>query len=99
MHCKACHYSLKDLISRGGDHRCPECGREFDPADPGTFDARVPWARFPAWLIAIVGLAALFWLGYWLKVGFEWLLLLCAVNLAIMVWMILDRLHHPKPRE
>jgi rRNA maturation protein Nop10 len=34
MRCKSCHYSLKNLT----EHRCPECGREFDPNDPSTFD-------------------------------------------------------------
>jgi hypothetical protein len=34
VRCKACRYSLKNLT----EHRCPECGREFDPSDPNTFD-------------------------------------------------------------
>jgi len=29
-----CHYSLANLT--GPPHRCPECGREFDPNNPGT---------------------------------------------------------------
>lgn len=33
VRCLKCHYSLTGL--RIG--RCPECGREFDPADPTTF--------------------------------------------------------------
>lgn len=33
MRCKTCHYSLSKLT----EHRCPECGRAFDPKDPGTF--------------------------------------------------------------
>ena len=33
MRCKTCHYSLENLT----EHRCPECGRAFDPADPRTF--------------------------------------------------------------
>lgn len=37
MRCKSCHYSLANLTSRGGEHRCPECGRAFDPGDPDTF--------------------------------------------------------------
>ncbi len=35
MRCIACHYSLKDLT----EHRCPECGRAFDPEKPNTFDS------------------------------------------------------------
>ena len=34
MRCKTCHYSLEHLT----EHRCPECGRAFDPKDPKTFD-------------------------------------------------------------
>ena len=33
MFCLGCDYQLDHLSSR----RCPECGREFDPADPSTF--------------------------------------------------------------
>ncbi|MCI0629205.1 MAG: hypothetical protein L0Y44_00945 [Phycisphaerales bacterium] len=33
MRCKTCHYSLKNLT----EHRCPECGRAFDPDYPETF--------------------------------------------------------------
>jgi len=33
MYCRACYYDL-----RGQDTpRCPECGRAFDPGDPGSF--------------------------------------------------------------
>jgi hypothetical protein len=33
MHCLECGYPLDGLL----EHRCPECGRKFDPADPRTF--------------------------------------------------------------
>jgi hypothetical protein len=33
MRCKTCRYSLSKLT----EHRCPECGRAFDPNDPSTF--------------------------------------------------------------
>jgi predicted amidophosphoribosyltransferase len=33
MFCLGCSYPLDGL----DEHRCPECGRAFDPADPGTF--------------------------------------------------------------
>jgi hypothetical protein len=33
VRCKTCHYSLANLT----EHRCPECGRPFDPHDPSTF--------------------------------------------------------------
>jgi hypothetical protein len=29
MRCKNCHYALEGLA----EHRCPECGRAFDPDD------------------------------------------------------------------
>lgn len=33
MHCSACRYELQGL----GVGTCPECGRPFDPGNPGTF--------------------------------------------------------------
>lgn len=33
MRCLSCLYDLRNLA----EHRCPECGREFDPNDPSTF--------------------------------------------------------------
>jgi len=33
MRCQACQYELVQL----SEHRCPECGRPFDPADAETF--------------------------------------------------------------
>src|SRR5688572_13311268 len=38
MRCLACHYSLKNLT----EHRCPECGREFDPNDSTTVSNEPP---------------------------------------------------------
>ena len=40
MRCLSCHYSLENLT----EHRCPECGREFDPDDDTTFE----WGRYEA---------------------------------------------------
>lgn len=34
MRCLTCHYDLRNL----SENRCPECGREFDPHDPESFD-------------------------------------------------------------
>ena len=36
MFCRSCGYALIGLPA----NRCPECGRDFDPADPKTFLAR-----------------------------------------------------------
>ena len=33
MFCRRCRYQLVGLLV----HRCPECGRPFDPGDPRTF--------------------------------------------------------------
>lgn len=33
VHCLTCNYDLSNLT----EHRCPECGRDFDPANAGTF--------------------------------------------------------------
>ncbi len=33
MRCLDCHYNLSKLP----EHRCPECGREFDPKNRRTF--------------------------------------------------------------
>ena len=48
MRCKNCHYSLANLT--GPPHRCPECGREFDPDDPDTFSQGFSWRR---WLVCL----------------------------------------------
>jgi rRNA maturation protein Nop10 len=33
VRCLSCHYDLRKLAQ----HRCSECGREFDPSNPSTF--------------------------------------------------------------
>ena len=35
MHCLSCQYDLQNLT----EHRCPECGRIFDPNDDRTFQS------------------------------------------------------------
>lgn len=47
MRCLSCHYSLKNLTPREGEHRCPECGREFDPDNSNTYDAGRAASRWP----------------------------------------------------
>ena len=34
IYCRKCGY---DLRGQAGAHRCPKCGREFDPSDQKTF--------------------------------------------------------------
>jgi uncharacterized paraquat-inducible protein A len=36
MRCLNCKYDLRQLT----EHRCPECGREFDPNNPNSYDSR-----------------------------------------------------------
>lgn len=50
MRCKTCRYPLEGLT--GPPHRCPECGGEFDPNDPSTFDDQA--FHMPAWLRSLL---------------------------------------------
>jgi hypothetical protein len=65
VRCKNCHYLLSNLppVRIGGEHRCPECGRAFDPADPTTWTSealigrrRLRWV----WLVALIALLLFF---------------------------------------
>ena len=55
MRCLSCHYNLKNLP----EHRCPECGRGFDPDDPSTFKTRPLRGPFHARRVTILGLCTL----------------------------------------
>lgn len=47
MRCAKCAYDLRGLA----EHRCPECGRAFDPAKPETFLQRpVSGHRLLGWM-------------------------------------------------
>ena len=68
MRCLDCQYDLSKL----SEHRCPECGREFDPNDPDSFDNGEPllydWSAFLALLVTAVligGTALFLWLFVW----------------------------------
>ena len=50
MRCKACGYDLRSLP----EHRCPECGRRFDPDNPRTFLTKPVCGRRYL-LLAVVG--------------------------------------------
>lgn len=50
MRCKACGYDLRSLP----EHRCPECGRRFDPDNPRTFLTKPVSGRGPL-VRAIIG--------------------------------------------
>ncbi|MEW6252845.1 MAG: hypothetical protein AB1716_19585 [Planctomycetota bacterium] len=51
--CLGCGYILDGLP----EPRCPECGRGFDPQEPGTYCVQVPSARRLLW--AAIASAAL----------------------------------------
>src|SRR5687767_9001295 len=62
MRCLDCHYSLEGLK----EHRCPECGRAFDPNDAGTFDSparRVHRKRRILRYTFLMGVGIAVWLG------------------------------------
>ena len=69
MRCLSCHYDLSNLSA--GVHRCPECGRIFDAADPQTFDTDPAHPRWVQWLatLAVIILLAVSasLLAVWLK--------------------------------
>lgn len=54
MRCRTCGYDLQGLE----EHRCPECGRAFDPFDPQTFQ-QWPYRGRRYVVLAIMGAAML----------------------------------------
>src|SRR5271169_6952819 len=67
--CKHCDYCLHALTV----NRCPECGHDFDPADPKTFRTRplrlwprrlLVWGGIPLLVLAVGYAGLLGWL-YW----------------------------------
>ena len=65
MHCLTCKYDLSNLT----EHRCPECGRAFDPNDATTFYTGVRPFRYPYWLIAVIGFVSMYFFSMWLMYG------------------------------
>jgi hypothetical protein len=52
MRCLSCKYDLSNLA----EHRCPECGRAFDPNNPYTFESPADkFAIHPLRAVAIIG--------------------------------------------
>ena len=68
IYCRQCGY---DLRGQGDSHRCPECGRDFDPADGNTFLARPP--RGAGWRWAKRAAVGLRVAGFLLAMGWCWL--------------------------
>jgi hypothetical protein len=60
FYCRGCGYCLDHLEN----HRCPECGREFDPAKPRTMSRRPRRARVSVLKIFLVSIAVLGLIGY-----------------------------------
>ena len=63
MRCLSCNYDLRNLP----EHRCPECGREFDPNDASTFlsepvrSERARWESLDSmYILAAIVLLVLF---------------------------------------
>jgi hypothetical protein len=50
-YCRACGYLLRALP----EHRCPECGTDFDPDDPLSFTTRTRPHAFLCWLSRPLG--------------------------------------------
>jgi hypothetical protein len=55
MRCLTCKYDLSKLT----EHRCPECGRAFDPADPKTFHSAGRLSRRVSMLLVILIVVAI----------------------------------------
>jgi hypothetical protein len=67
VRCLSCKYDLKNLA----EHRCPECGRAFDPNDARTFDTRSS-ARLRAarhFVIRFAETLAVTWIAVFLMTG------------------------------
>ena len=70
IYCRKCGYDLRGQAGDGA-HRCPECGRGFDPADGKTFLTRPP--RGAAWRWAKRGVIGLMAVGILLGMAWAWL--------------------------
>jgi hypothetical protein len=99
--CVKCNYLLRDLPS----HRCPECGRDFDPLDESTVNtARRAW-RFRQWFLArLYWPSALFvalpmllfcWMFSYPDPYYMGIVLLPAVGIPLMgLLLVWPKLHH-----
>ncbi len=71
IRCRGCFYILENLPAGP----CPECGRRFDPADPGSVTRKPPFVWWTYWtpplLLAGVG-GGIVWAALVLAVGYGW---------------------------
>jgi predicted amidophosphoribosyltransferase len=51
VRCLTCQYDLENLP----EHRCPECGRAFDPDKPTSFSSDDDWVPVVIWLAVLLG--------------------------------------------
>ncbi len=71
MYCRQCQYDLRGQI----EFRCPECGRDYDPEDPSTFEDALPSSpkRFLLRLrrsrVVLIGVATLALAAYSYHIG------------------------------
>lgn len=61
MYCRECSYVLDALP----ENRCPECGKSFDPQNPGTFRRAAVVPRRLTIIIAMYVTAWLLCYGFW----------------------------------
>ena len=76
--CLDCNYPLMDVAP----HRCAECGRPFDPADPETVNTGRPVPAYAAWMVgpiswpvyavALVGCGVTLWRARLPNQPFSW---------------------------
>jgi hypothetical protein len=71
MRCTGCYYILENLPAGN----CPECGRGFDPGDPGTFTRKPPFVWWTYWLPPLLLAGAgggVLWAILVASVGYGW---------------------------
>src|SRR3954452_22308042 len=97
--CLTCNYALRGLES----HRCPECGREFDPDEPLSMNLGLPrgrlalmllrpigrWARATMWALAAAGVLGPAWLVPSREVACLWLELWALFLIACWIRSVL----------
>jgi hypothetical protein len=66
--CRSCGYDLRSLTQ----HRCPECGREFDPGQRRTYDLKPRRRALTRWIGRIALLAMLVTITLAGMIGWTW---------------------------
>jgi hypothetical protein len=87
--CRHCQYPLRGLT----EHRCPECGQAFDPADATTMNVGRPLSKFARrclnptgyWFAGLSAANAAFILVATAAPGWYWGL----VMLSLLIWLLI----------